>query len=176
MRFRRFAPLLFACTLAVTTARPVAAGDVLADLGGEYSGTLKCAYFKNGVKQTQKFTPALHVSQTNLDLGVVVDFTGEAPLYRGLVAPSAAKPGQQGDLVLVYCGTNDVLGDDPTYDELGRLSFKGKPGEVKGTLKGSSIVSFNGGPLGDAYAGICKWSFKRVSRDPQNVPTSCMTN
>lgn len=176
MRFRRSALLFLACALGLGAARSVGAGDVLANLGGEYNGTLKCSYFKNGVKQKVQFAPAVRISQTNLDLGLVVEFTGETPLFQALLSPSAAKPGQQGDLALVFCGTNDVIGDDPTYDELGRLFFKVKPGEVKGTLKGSSIVSFNAGTFGDAYAGICKWSFKRTSLDAQNVPTNCMIN
>ena len=167
-RTRRALTLL--CLLTLVAVLPARAGTPAADVGGEWTGTITCSFFKNGLALKTKFEAlTAHVSQTNLALAVVVDFGGEAPAYQGLLQPSAAKPGQQGDLALAYCGTNDVAGDDPTFDELGRFSFKVKPGDVKGTFKGSTIVSFNGGALGDAYAGSCKWAFKRVTLDPQNV-------
>lgn len=167
-RTRRALPLL--CFLTLVGGLPAQAGTPVANVGGEWTGTIRCSFFKNGLELKTKFDAVTaHVAQINSALAVVVDLGGEAPPYQGLLQPSAAKPGQQGDLALAYCGTNDVAGDDPTFDELGRFSFKVKPGDVKGTFKGSTIVSFNGGALGDAYAGSCKWAFKRTTLDPQNV-------
>jgi len=110
--------------------------------------------------------------QNGSALGIVLDYGTGTNAYIGTFVPDAKKPDAKGELAILYCKTNDRVGDDPDFDELGRMSVKAKPGELKGTFKGASIFS-DPGTFTDTEAGTCKWSYKRTALDMPSVPSTC---
>jgi len=116
----------------------------------------------------------MRIAQGGLEVGLVLDYGGgDTEQYSGVANPDAKKPFDKGELAIVFCGTNDRVGDPPTFDEIGRITVKAKQGQVKASFKGTSIFSDPGTGL-DTEAGTCKWSYKRTSNDPPMLPTSCL--
>jgi len=156
------------------SAVPSHAGEARFDLDGTWTGTIKCKSFNGGAKDKFTLTPTMRIAQGGLEVGLVLDYGGgDTEQYSGVANPDAKKPFDKGELAIVFCGTNDRVGDPPTFDEIGRITVKAKQGQVKASFKGTSIFSDPGTGL-DTEAGTCKWSYKRTSNDPPMLPTSCL--
>lgn len=157
----------------VLSAVQANAGVVLLDLSGTWTGTIKCKSFLGGVKDKFTLTPTMRIAQNGSTVGVLLDYGGgDTEQYTARVTPDAKKFDTKGELAVLFCGSNDQVGDEPTYDELGRIGLKVKPLDVKGSFKGTSVFS-DPGVLGDTEAGTCKWSFKRTAADLPMVPLTC---
>ena len=159
------------CLTAVSSAR---AGAARFDLTGTWVGSIKCT----GVFQGAKFpaftlTPTLKISQSGLNVGIFADYPpGDTDdSYVGYANPDAKKPLEKGELAILYCGTDDVLGNEPTFDEIGRMVVSTKPPKVKATFKGTSIYSDPG--ISDAEVGTCKWKWTRTDTADPGIPTVC---
>lgn len=160
--------------LLVVSTGSASAGEARADLNGTWTGTIKCKSFKAGAKSKFTLTPTtMQITQGGLEVGIRLDLGTTVLLYSATMNPDAKKPLEKGELAIVFCGTNDQVGDDPTFDEIGRMAVKAKRGDVKGSFKGSSLFSKPG--VLAAEAGTCKWSFKRTVSDFPIVPTGCLT-
>jgi hypothetical protein len=136
-------------------------------LDGTWSGTIKCKSLKHGVKTKFTLTPSMRIEQSGLGLGIALDVGTGATNYVGLANPDAKKPLEKGEVAIASCSTDDLVGNDFSFDELGRMTVKAKPGDPKGSFKGTSLFS-RPGTL-EAEAGTCKWSFKRTVADFPNV-------
>lgn len=167
--------ILVAVVLAATVglaAGHAHAGAILLDLSGTWAGVIKCKSLRGGVKDKFTLTPTMRIAQTGNALGIILDYGTGTDAYVATLVPDAKKPDAKGELALVYCKTNDLVGDEPDFDELGRMSLKAKPLEIKATFKGTSIFS-DPGVFTDTEAGTCKWSFKRTAVDFPMVPLTC---
>jgi hypothetical protein len=164
--------LLATALVAVGPTRDVGAGAARFDLNGTWTGTVKCKSFKAGAKAKSTLTATLKLAQSGLELGILLDVGTSTTNYTGIANPDAKKPFDKGELALVSCTTNDQLGDDLSFDEIGRMAVKAKRGQPKGSLKGTTLFS-RPGTIG-AEAGTCKWSFKRTVDDFPEVPFTCV--
>ncbi len=170
MKARRY--VIAALAAALVLPGIAHAGGLAVDLNGEWTGTIKCKNNFNGAKEKLFLDPTIRITQLGDGLGIKLDYGDNNPeVYTALVSPDLKKPDKKGDFVLVYCGTNDVLGDNLDFDELGRMSFSAKPGQVKATFKGATVFAFDN--FAPAGGGICKWKYKRTSVDPQGLPIAC---
>ncbi len=119
----------------------------------------------------------MRITQSGLDVGIALDYGGaDFDNYSGLANPGAKKP-EKGELAIVYCGTNDLVGDLGDFDELGRMSISTKLGKLKASFKGTTIFSdfSNPGPL-PALGYTCKWKYVRTSFDNGGgVQPSCQS-
>lgn len=170
----RFAVVAAAAALAFPTVATVHAGQARFDLTGTWQGSIKC----KGVFQGAKFpaftlTPTLKISQSGLNVGILADYPpGDTDdSYVGYANPDVKKPLEKGELAILYCGTDDVLGNEPTFDEIGRMVVSTKPPKVKATFKGTSIYSDPG--ISDAEVGTCKWKWTRTDANDPGIPTTC---
>jgi hypothetical protein len=166
---------LVTAVLLVLGASPLAhaGGAALGyDLTGTWTGAIKCKSFDTGGKVKFTLTPlALLISQNGLAIGMLADYGGLSDRYVAVANPDVKKPLEKGELALVVCGTNDQVGDDSDFDEIGRLTVKAKPAVVKAKLAGTSIFSDPG--VLAPEAGTCKWKFTRTGTTDPGVPTSC---
>ena len=139
------------------------------DLTGVWTGKIVCKDFDAGVKDKFTLTPTMKITQIGPALGLVLDYGKFTETYTGYVDPDAKKP-LKGQLALIACGTDDVLGNEPAFDEIATISVASKPPKVKATFRGPSVFSDAGTP---AVAGSCRWSWKRTSLTDPNVPLAC---
>lgn len=170
----RLATLAGACVLALTLAPPAHAGGSAFDINGSWIGTIKCKGLSGGAKDKFPLNPAMTISQSGLTVSVVLDYGGgETERYSGLANPDATKPDKKIELAIVFCGTNDQVGDVTDFDEIGRMSISTKPGKVKASFKGTTIFSdfSDPGPL-PAGGYTCKWKYTRTS-DTFTLPVPC---
>lgn len=173
MSTRRFAVAALVAALALPgVAR---GGGIAVDLSGAWTGTIKCKGTYNGAKDTFFLDPTIRITELGNGLGIKLDYGNANPeIYTALVSPDAKKPDKKGEFVLVYCSTDDVLGDNLDFDELGRMSFSVKPGQVKATFKGQTV--FADDTFAPSGGAICKWKYTRTSVDPQGLPVACPIN
>ena len=159
-----------ACLTTFSTAH---AGAQFFDLTGTWQGNIKCKSFFDGSKTSFPLTPTLKISQSGLKIGILADYPpGDIDdSYVGYANPDAKKPFEKGEFALIYCGTDDVLGNDPTFDEIGRMAAKTKAPKVKATFKGTSLYSDPG--VTDAEAGTCKWTWTRIDDADPGIPLDC---
>ena len=147
------------------------------DLGGAWTGTIKCKGNFGGAKDTLFLDPTIRITQLGNQLGVLLDYGDPTPeLYVGVTSPDPNKPDKKGQFGVEYCGTDDVVGSNVEFefDELGRMTFSGKPGQVKATFKGTTVFFYNDfQPSGGA---ICKWKYTRTDGGPQNTQVGCAMN
>jgi hypothetical protein len=160
-------PRIIAALLVVGLSLAAGSSARAYDITGHWTGTYKCKGTFDGEKDSYVDTLEADFTQGGGAVGANVVFTGTPFNYSGVALPSAAKP-DGGDLMLVICGTDDVLGS-PQYDELTRLKVTTKPAKGTGTISGESLY-VKSGPL-QAYA--CKWKLKRTTTSAPAVPTSC---
>lgn len=100
--------------------------------------------------------PDARFSQDGRQLGF--DTTvGSTPLYSAIANFGAERP-DKGEVAVHHCRNHP----DPTpLEALGRFTVTTKPGKVKATIKGISIVLNDG--LLHAQHGTCKWKLTRTS-------------
>jgi hypothetical protein len=171
----RLTTLAGVCALALALAAPANAGQLAFDINGSWIGTIQCKGLFGGAKDNFTINPVMTISQNGLDLGLVLGSGASNPeQYTGLANPDAKKPDQKGEIAIVFCGTNDLVGDPPTFDELGRMTISTKPGRVKASFKGTSIFSdfSNPGPL-PAGGYTCKWKYTRTDDTAPGLQTQC---
>lgn len=161
------APRIIAPLLAVGLSLAAGTSAHAFDVTGHWSGTYKCKGTFDGEKDSYVDTLEADFTQSGAAAGANVVFTGTPFNYSGVAIANAAKP-DGGDLMLVICGTDDVLGS-AQYDELSRLKVTTKPAKGTGTISGESLY-VRGGPI-QAYT--CKWKLKRTATSAPVVPTSC---
>ncbi|MEB2286102.1 MAG: hypothetical protein B6D46_14420 [Polyangiaceae bacterium UTPRO1] len=178
-RHRRLLMLAVAPLLLIGVR--VHAGTSAALAGGTWRGVMKCTAFYAGTKERYGGdTLTVRITQNGTHLGIAVDYPDYGSgawtdTYAAILTPDLAKPSSNGEVALVHCGTNDRLGEEggpnDVFDEIGRMTIKVKPEQVKGSLKGFSIYSdpFIGS---ETEVGSCKWSFKRVDAAPPADPVS----
>lgn len=169
------AAALVAALVLPTVAR--AGGNPLLTLDGAWTGTIKCKGNFGGAKDTLFLDPTLRITQIGTQLGILLDYGDAFPeLYVGLASPDAKKPEKKGALMVDYCKTDDVVGSnvDLEFDELGRLTFSGKPGQVKATLKGTTLFFYN--DFQPSGGGLCKWKYTRTDVAPQGTQVGCTQN
>ena len=159
--------------MTLTAAAPARAGGApRLDLTGRWLGKITCKSFNAGAKDKFTLTPTMYISQAGDALGVLLDYGGgDVERYTALLNPDAKKPEKKGELAIVYCFTNDLVGDEPEYDELGRISVSGKLGNVKAGFKGTSIFSDPG--ESPAEGGTCKWKYTRVDTTSPGLQINC---
>jgi len=149
------AAVSFAVLLFAVAPRSVHAYD----LTGHWVGKWSCKGF-DGVK----FTDA----EKNSTMAVTqVGNTIRADLDTGFYCNGAAifddkKPDEQGEVLLISCGTDNVPLNSPS--EIVRASVRTKAGTFKATFKGLSIYE----DVNDMET--CKYSYKRVDQADPNVP------
>ncbi len=162
-----------ACVVALGSASEVGAGALRFDLNGTWTGTIKCKSSKAGAKSKITLAPTMKIEQSGLEVGVELVLSTGNQFYTGVANPDAKKPFDRGEVALVSCTTNDSVGDDFSFDEIGRMVVKATRGDVKGSFKGTSLFT-RPGSLQNAEAGTCKWSFKRTADDFPSVPVTCL--
>jgi len=158
-------------TLTLAMVATFASHAAAFDLTGTWIGTRKCQDLVQGVKE--KFTdPAtFQVTQTGDAIGIFADFGAAGTTnYTGLANFLVAKP-DKGEFAMIHCGTNDIVGDNTTYDSVGRMQVTTKADKVKATLKGTTIFSDAG--TTPPSLGTCKWSLKRTDATDTGVSTTC---
>jgi hypothetical protein len=138
------------------------------DLTGTWMGSLTCKVANGGVKERTTTAPLLAVTQSGGAVGMRMDFgAGVVDLYTGLANPDGKKPLTKGEVAVIHCGSDDVLGNAP-LDELGRFAVATKAApNPKATLKGTSVFA------GSERLGTCTWKWTRTALDDPGVPTSC---
>ncbi len=168
MPSQRSLTIFAAAALALATA----AGPALAfDLTGTWTGTIKCKEFVNGVKDKFELTPTITISQSGNALGILATFgPGDSDMYTALANPDAKKP-DKGEFAIIFCGTDNQVGNSPTFDEIGRMQVTTKTGKIAAKFRGESIFS-DPADMGPE-AGTCKWSWKRVDTVDPWVATTC---
>lgn len=174
-RHRRLLMLAVAPLLLIGVR--VHAGTPAAFAGGTWRGVMKCTAFYAGEKERYGGdTLTVRITQNGTHLGIAVDFPDDGSgawtdTYAAILVPDLAKPSSNGEVALVHCGTNDRLDEGSVFHEIGRMTVKVKPEQVKGSLKGFSIYS---DPLtgSETEVGSCTWSFKRVDAAPPADPVS----
>jgi hypothetical protein len=160
--------LVAALVTVVATGRSAGA----LELTGTWTGTTKCTSFYQGAKVVFGDAPTVQITQDGRTIGVRADFgQGNISFYAGRTHPAVKKPDEKGEIALVACGTDDVLGNDPDFDELGRFTAVTKLAKIKATLKGVSFFSDPGVALPEA--GTCKWKLTRTDTVNMHIPTSC---
>lgn len=159
--------------LVAGAASGVGAGQARFDLTGTWVGSIKCKASFHGEKVSFELTPTLLISQSGLNVGILADYPpGDIDdRYVGFANPDIKKPLEKGELAILYCGTDDLLGNEPTFDEIGRMTVSTKIAKVKATFKGTSIYSDPG--IIEAEAGTCKWKWTRTSDIDPGVPVTC---
>lgn len=154
-------------TLTAALVAPAAAFDVT----GTWTGTRKCQDLFGGVKAKFKEPATVRITQAGNQIGIAIEITGVGTTnYRALANFSAAKP-DKGEFAMIACGTNDVVGDDPDFDAIGRMQAATKPGKVKAKITGTSIFSDPG--TATPGLGTCKWSLTRTDAADPVVPPFC---
>jgi hypothetical protein len=157
-----------ACAVALAAALAASAGTAAAfDLTGNYTGKYKCSGF-DGTKPKPKFTDAIPLAITQSGDVLGIDYDGGNFFYSGIALPDARKP-DKGEIAVVICGTDSMLGGNVDYDEMGRLKVTTKPSKGAAKITGVSIYTDPDG----ATVYTCKWSFKRVDTVDPGTPTSC---
>jgi hypothetical protein len=161
--------LVFGVSPAVAIGPPISSYD----LTGTWQGTIKCKARDTGAKISFTLEPtSLVISQSGLGIAMRVSYAGGGfDDYVAVANPDAKKPLEKGELALVVCGTNDQVGDEPDFDEIGRMKVKAKPPKVKATFGGTSLYSDPG--LFDPEVGTCKWKFTRVDTTDPLLPQGC---
>lgn len=153
------------------------AGQPRFAIDGTWTGTIKCKGLFGGAKDKFTVAPTMRIAQSGFDVGIELDYGGgETETYTGLANPGEKKP-EKGELAIVYCGTNDQVGEPDDFDELGRMSISTKLGKVTASFKGTTIFSdfSDPGPL-PAGGYTCKWKFVRTSfENGGGVQTSCQS-
>jgi hypothetical protein len=163
-RILPFAALL-AAALAITAA-PAAAFD----LTGSYVGKFRCTGSFEGRKDSfAEPQVQVAITQSGNVFGMRFDDGFDVLDYSGVAIPDQAKP-DKGEMAFVFCGTDDVLGNNGDLDEIGRLKVTTKPAKGTGKLSGTSIFT----ELDGTSVFTCKWTFKRVDTNDPGLPTSCM--
>jgi hypothetical protein len=139
-------------------------------LTGSWAGSITCKSLDAGVKGTSKVAPVMTVSQVGTEVGVQLDFGGGVvERYTGLANPDGKKPETKGELALIHCGTDDILGGETSFDEIGRLTVATKaPPAVKAALKGTTVTAR------PESVGTCKWKWTRTGVADPGVSTSCV--
>lgn len=171
---KRITTVAAAVLLSSALASSVFAAFITFDPTGTWTGSIKCKSFFAGTKEKFTLTPTMKISQNGLRLDLVLDYGGgDTETYTGLANPDAKKPTQKGQLALTACGTDDLLGNAPTFDELGTMSVATKPPpSVKASFKGTSIFSV-GLTFPKTEAGTCKWKWTRKDLIDPGVVTAC---
>jgi hypothetical protein len=142
------------------------------DLTGTWTGTTKCTSFFQGEKFKFTDEPTIQITQNGDLIGVRADYGGgDVDVYTGRAYPDAKKPDQKGEVGLAHCGTDDIAGNPPDFDEIGRFSVSTKVDKVKATVKGVSFFSDPGVAMPEA--GTCKWKLTRVDTTNAAVSTTC---
>ncbi|MCC6850281.1 MAG: hypothetical protein IT294_17455 [Deltaproteobacteria bacterium] len=152
--------------LAIGLLLALAPSALAFDLTGTWIGTRTCAFLTAGVKSKVVREGTVEISQ----MGWAVGFDsaiGSAHLYSGVANFLTEKP-DRGEFSLHHC-RNHV--DVPTFEALGRFTASTKPGKVKATIKGISIVA-NDSTL-DQEHGTCKWKLTRTSTADPQVSSGC---
>jgi len=159
------------CTLILSAALAAPAGAF--DVTGTWSGTRKCQDLFGGAKAKFNEPATLHISQSGNAIGIEVVIAGaDTTNYTALANFPAAKP-DKGEFAMIHCGTNDIVGDDPAFDAIGRMQVSTKTGKVKAKITGTSIFSDPG--TATPGLGTCKWSLTRVDAADSLVSTVCGT-
>lgn len=137
---------------------------------GSWTGTISCKSLSGGLKETTKVAPAMTVSQIGTEVGVRLDFGGGVVAhYTGLANPDGKKPETKGEVALIRCGTDDVLGSEESFDEIGRFAVVTKaPPTVKASLKGTTVAAR------PESVGTCTWKWTRTGVADPGVSTSCL--
>jgi len=136
---------------------------------GTWTGSISCKSFTAGLKETTKVAPVMTVSQVGNEVGVQLDFGGGVfERYTGLANPDGKKPETKGELALIRCGTDDVLGSEQSFDEIGRFTVATKaPPAVKASLKGTTVTAR------PESVGTCKWKWTRTDVADPGLSTNC---
>lgn len=123
------------------------------DLTGTWIGKYSCKGFDGAKFSSGSKSSTFKITQSGNQIAVDLD-NGEYR-YNGGAIPDTAKP-EKGEAVFLECANDSVpfTGGD---SEIIRVAVKTKPGDVKATLKGTSIFE-------DTLFGVgtCKYTFKRV--------------
>ncbi len=162
--------ILLLVTLLLLAGRIPASGF---DLTGTWAGSSACTSFFAGAKIKFSDAPVIQITQVGDVIGLRADHGGGVvDLYTGRVIPDAKKPDEKGEVALIACGTDDVAGNQPAFDEVGRFTAATKPSKVKATMKGLSFFSDPG--VVTPEAGTCKWKLTRVEVGDAGIATECL--
>lgn len=173
---RRFAVAALVAALVLPGAAR-AGGIPTLDLGGAWTGTIKCKGTFGGAKDPFSLDPTIRITQIGTELGMLLDYNDPFPeLYVALASNDPKKPDKKGEFMLDYCKTDDVVGSNvpSEFDELGRMTFSGKPGQVKATFKGTTVFFDHDFQPSGTY--ICKWKYTRTDVSPQGTQVGCTLN
>lgn len=176
MNARRLAAVALVAALALPGAAR-AGGIPTLDLSGAWTGTIKCKGTFGGAKDPFSLDPTIHITQIGSELGMLLDYNDPFPeLYVALASHDPKKPDKKGEFMLDYCKTDDILGSnvESEFDELGRMTFSGKPGQVKATFKGTTVFFDRDFQPSGTY--VCKWKYTRTDVSPQGVQVGCTQN
>jgi hypothetical protein len=127
------------------------------DATGTWEGSVSCRHFDGAKFRFKNKLSTLHISQSGTDLNA--EFAGGVFQYHGHAIDDDGKPGEEGEVLLVQCGTDEVAGAG--FGEMLRAAVKTKPAKGTGSLRGTSI--FEGDFGGGWQFGTCKYQFKRTS-------------
>lgn len=138
------------------------------DLTGIWTGTRKCKFFAEGVKTKVDREGTVLIYQFGNAVGFDTAI-GSQHLYSGVANFGTEKP-EKGELSIRHCRDHD--GNDSTpFDALGRLTVKTKPGKLKASLSGVTIVADDS--TGAPNVGTCKWKLTRTASSIAKVSTDC---
>lgn len=150
--------------LLLALAAPAAAFDIT----GTWTGTRKCVFYAAGEKTKVDREGTVSISQDGNAVGFD-SAIGSSHLYSGVANFGTEKP-DKGELSVHHCRNHDM--DDPTpFEALGRFTVSTKPGKVKATIKGITIVADDS--TVEPEHGTCKWKLTRTSTTAPAVPTQC---
>jgi hypothetical protein len=157
---------------ALLGASPATVSAQLFDLTGTWVGKLTCKSFDTGTKVKLVLEPVLQISQNGAEVGARLDFGGSQEQYHGLANPDGKKPETKGQLALLRCSTDGIVGNDFGSDEIGHFTVTTKaPPSAKAGLKGLSIYTAPG--TANPEAGTCAWKWTRTELTNPNVPIGC---
>lgn len=149
--------------LALGLVSALSAGPSLAveNLSGRWEGTLKCVSADDGGTEKAKTPLVVNVFQD--EGGIAIAMVNHGLFLDGFVLEEPAKP-EAGTVSAVGCGFS---GANLNGSGVFRATVKTKSGDVKATLKGTTILIE--GDL-DPSMSLCTFTAKRVSAIADGIP------
>jgi hypothetical protein len=147
--------------LGLVSALAAAPSLAVENLSGRWEGTLKCVSADNGGAEKSKNAVVVNVFQD--EGGIAIAMVDHGLFLDGFVLEEPAKP-DTGTVSAVGCGFS---GANLNGSGVFRATVKTKTGDVKATLKGTTIL-IEGDP--DPSMSLCTFTAKRVSATPDGIP------
>jgi hypothetical protein len=147
--------------LGVVVAFAAAPSLAVENLSGRWEGSMKCVSADDGGAEKAKTPVVVNVFQ---DMGgIAIAVVDHGLFLDGFVLEEPEKP-ETGTISAVGCGFS---GANLNGGGVFRATVKTKAGDVKATLKGTTIL-IEGGP--DPSMSLCTFTAKRVSATPDGIP------